>query len=776
MSADAGNEGDVPRVVAPPAIAPGDEDALLRSVALQNAQAILLARQRAEQDLRAAKTELETKTEELARSVSALRATLEATTDGILVTDDDRRVTGFNRRYVEMWGVPETLMAAGDRFAIVDACLPQLKDPDGFVRRIREIDATSPDESFDTIELADGRVYERYSRIQFVENRRVGRVWSFRDATERLRTERKLIDEARNLELLNRTGAAIAGELDLARVLQIITDAATELSGAEFGAFFYNVTEANGDAYMLYTLSGAPREAFERLGHPRATEIFGPTFRGEGTIRIDDVLTDPRYGRMPPHYGMPKGHLPVRSYLAVPVISRDANVLGGLFFAHSRTGVFTERSERLVAGIAGQAAVAIDNARLYDAAHRAAREREHLLEAERAARASAERMSSLKDDFLATLSHELRTPLSAILGWSQVLRLKSAGPAEIGEGLQTIERNARIQIQLIEDLLDMSRITSGKLRLDVQPVEPATFVESAMATVRPAADAKGVRLEAILDPSAGPISGDPNRLQQVVWNLLSNAIKFTPKGGKVQVRLERVNSHIEITVADTGAGIRAEFLPHVFERFRQADSSMTRTHGGLGLGLSIVKHLVEMHGGTARVSSPGEDQGATFVIELPLTVVHSREYRDGRAHPSSLATSSSDFTLSDLSRIKVLVVDDEPDARQLIKRLLDECGASVVTAADAAAALALIERERPDILVSDVGMPGANGYELLSQVRSLGPARGGNVPAIALTAFARSEDRTRALRAGFLAHVAKPVEPSELVATVASVVGRTGPA
>ncbi|MCA1560986.1 MAG: GAF domain-containing sensor histidine kinase, partial [Acidobacteria bacterium] len=307
------------------------------------------------------------------------------------------------------------------------------------------------------------------------------------------------------------------------------------MSGAQFGAFFYNTTDEKGDAFLLYTLSGAPREAFEKFEKPRATLLLSPTFRGEGPIRCDDVVKDPRYGTMELHDGMPNGHLPVRSYMAVPVRSRSGEVIGGLFFGHSKPNAFTARAERLIVGVAAQAGIAIDNARLYEAAQQAADERKSLLESERAARSEAERMSEVKDAFLATLSHELRTPLNAILGWSQILRSAPKDRADLLKGLDTIERNARVQTQLIEDLLDMSRITSGKLRLDIQPIQPASFIEAAVETVKPAADAKGIRLEAFLDPSAGPISADPGRLQQVVWNLLSNAIKFTPKDGKVQI-------------------------------------------------------------------------------------------------------------------------------------------------------------------------------------------------------------------------------------------------
>jgi CheY-like chemotaxis protein len=329
-----------------------------------------------------------------------------------------------------------------------------------------------------------------------------------------------------------------------------------------------------------------------------------------------------------------------------------------------------------------------------------------------------------------------------------------------------------MQAQLIEDLLDMSRITSGKLRLDIQPVDPVTFVEAALETVRPAAEAKSIRLEKYLEAATGPVSGDPHRLQQVVWNLLSNAIKFTPHGGIVRIRLRRDTSHVELTVEDSGIGIRPEFLPYVFERFRQADATTTRMFGGLGLGLSIVRRLVELHGGTVRAMSRGEGEGSTFAVRFPV----ERAYASPRSRPAKpeAAPATFDFEHADLAGLKVLVVEDEPDARDLARRVLSECHANVLTASTAAEAIIAVETERPDVIVSDIGMPDVDGYELLRRIRALGPERGGRAPAIALTAFARTEDRMRALRAGFLVHVAKPVEPSELVATVASVAGRTG--
>jgi PAS domain S-box-containing protein len=399
--------------------------------------------------------------------------------------------------------------------------------------------------------------------------------------------------------------------------------------------------------------------------------------------------------------------------------------------------------------------------------------RKQAQDGERAARAEAERMSELKDEFLATLSHELRTPLGAILGWAQVIAARPMEGEELLRAVQVIERNARAQTRLIEDLLDMSRITSGKVRLDVQPVEPAAFIEAALETVRPGADAKRIRLEHVLDPKAGPISGDPGRLQQVIWNLLSNAIKFTPAGGKVQVVLARVNSHIEISISDSGIGIRPEFLPHVFDRFRQADGSTTRRHGGLGLGLAIAKHLVELHGGSLKAHSPGESRGATFIVDLPLTAVHRAQPAPERAHPGSAAQAPPPAALPDLRGLIVLAVDDHPDARDLLKRVLEDAGARVLTAASVQEALALVQQEKPHVLVSDIGLPEADGYDLIRELRALGPGRG-DIPAIALTAFARSEDRTKVLRAGFRMHVAKPVEPSELCVAVANVTGRTG--
>ena len=873
------------------------------------------------------------------------------------------------------------------------------------------------------------------------------------------RSQDNLREQNEIIETINRVGQTLSAELDLKNLVQVLTDAATELTGARFGSFFYNVTDTRGESYMLYTLSGVPIEHFAHFPMPRATDLFGPTFRGEGVIRIADVKQDPRYGKNSPYYGIPPGHLPVVSYLAIPVSSRSGEVLGGLFFGHPEPGVFDERHESIVVGLAAQAAIAIDNARLFEIVQREraqaraseqryrflaeqvpqivwtaepdgytdyfnrrwyeytgltseetkgwgwqavlhpddlqtcleqwtrslktgedyqveyrfrrasdgdyrwhlgravplhdeegaiikwfgtctdiddqkrseeslrflaeasaalassldyettlklmaqlsvpriadycvvdiideqgqierlalahidpkkvelmqelsrrypvdasrpdplttvlksgqsalvseitdsllalmARDEEHLriarelkprsfmvvplvargrtfgaitfVSAEsghrydeddlalaedlarRAAQAidnarlykESQEASRLKDDFLATVSHELRTPLNAILGWSRMLRTNRFDAETASQALETIERNAKSQAQLIEDLLDVSRIITGKLRLDIRPVEPVSVINAAIDAVRPAAEAKNVRLKTVLDPWAGIVSGDADRLQQILWNLLSNAIKFTPKDGSVQVRLERVDSHIEIVISDTGKGIRPEFLPFVFDRFRQADSTLTREHGGLGLGLSIVRHLVEMQGGTVRADSAGENLGATFTVKLPLRVIHQEPEI---IQPERVESSVADVAFNcppELEGMRVLIVDDEEDARRLLLLVLEQCKAGVRACASVSEALAEVEEWEPDVIVSDIEMPGEDGYTFIRKLRAMEAERGGRIPAIALTAHARTEDRMRALSSGYQMHVPKPVEPAELAVVIASLTGR----
>ena len=398
--------------------------------------------------------------------------------------------------------------------------------------------------------------------------------------------------------------------------------------------------------------------------------------------------------------------------------------------------------------------------------------RSRLLSSEKLARSEAERANRLKDEFLATISHELRNPLNAIMGWAHMLRLGKLTQANTERAVETIYRNAKSQAQLVADLLDVSRIISGKLRLDVRTVDLIYIVNAAMDSIRPAAEAKGIRLQTMLDPAAGPISGDADRLQQIVWNLLSNAVKFTPKGGRIQVKVARIDSHVEVVVSDSGVGISKDFLPFVFDRFRQENASSTRIHGGLGLGLSIVRQLVDLHGGSVSVQSEGEGKGSTFTVTLPFVGVINNQKDPEPVHPAHGEEVISFEGLPSLQGLKVLVVDDEADTRELIREVLKECGSEVIMSRSVEEALEALEQYKPDILISDLGMPDEDGYSLISKIRALPAERGGEIPAAALTAYARAEDRMRVLRSGFQFHLPKPVDSAELVTVVASLAGR----
>ena len=700
-------------------------------------------------------------------------AIVENSDDAIISKDLDGIIQSWNpgaeRLYgyttEEAVGQPVTMLIPADR-------------SDEEPRILERIRAGERIDHYETVRRhKDGTLIEvslTVSPVRDAGGRIVGASKIARDITARKRAEVELREQAEVIDTVNRLGQTLSGELDLHRLVQAVTDAATGLTGAHFGSFFYNVLNEEGGSYMLYTMSGVPLEAFAHFPMPRATDLFGPTFRGEGTILIGDVRKDPRYGNNSPYYGMPEGHLPVVSYMAVPVISRTGEVYGGLFFGDPKEGVFDEHMARIVEGLAAQAAVAIDNVRLFEALERARAQAEASAADKERLYREAREANRLKDEFLATVSHELRTPLTSILGWAHMLRTGQFDGKSAANAFETIERNARAQAQLIEDLLDVSRIITGKLRIDVRPIDPNSFIEAAVEAVRPAAEAKGVRVQKVIDTGLVSVSGDPVRLQQVIWNLLSNAIKFTKRGGRIQVRLERVNSHVEIAVSDTGSGIAHDFLPHVFDRFRQADGTTTRHHGGLGLGLAIVRHLVELHGGSVRAESPGEGQGSTFTVLLPVAPVYSNDSAEERVHPAARETLPAFECPDRLDGLRVLVVDDEPDTREMLRAGLVHCGAEVSVAGSAEEALSEMGNSPPDVLISDIGMPDEDGYALIRKVRGLPAARGGNVPAIALTAYARTEDRLQALRAGYHMHVTKPVELTELAAVVSSLAKRGG--
>jgi PAS domain S-box-containing protein len=561
----------------------------------------------------------------------------------------------------------------------------------------------------------------------------LGYVGSVIDITERRAAEDAVREEVQIRETLARVGAALAAELDSDKLVQAVTDAATILTSAEYGAFFYNDVADGNEPYRVSASSGAPKEAFSGLGTTRAIELFAPAFGGEAVVRVGDVMSDTRgEGEAATVDGRP-----LRSGLAVPVVSRAGQ--GVLFFGHSRRGVFLPRHEQLAAGIASWAALALANARLYENAQEANRS---------------------KDAFLATLSHELRTPLNAMLGWSHMLR-SAVLPAETQRrGLEALERNARAQAQLVDDLLDVSRVAAGKLRIRADDVDLASVISSAADTVRPAAAAKALDLRVAVDPETQIIvTGDADRLRQVLWNLLSNAVKFTPRGGRIDVELRSIDGTAEVVVRDTGQGIDADFLREVFEPFRQADSTAARRHGGLGLGLAIVHHLTEAHGGTVVVDSPGAGQGAVFSIRLPIRSVERR----GDATPDRGKRQGTA-----LAGLHVLVVDDESDAREMLRTLLETEGASVVAVASAGEALDVLTRRSINVLLADIGLPEQDGYALIQAVRGLPPSEGGTIPAVAVTAYVSMRERDRALESGYGWHVAKPVDPDQLIAVVST--------
>ena len=440
--------------------------------------------------------------------------------------------------------------------------------------------------------------------------------------------------------------------------------------------------------------------------------------------------------------------------MTVPLRAGD-RTLGALTFVCAESGrTFGPDDLSLAKQFGNCAGLAVDNARLYR---------------------DAQQVNRIKDEFLATLSHELRTPLNAILGWSRLLRTGKLDEKGRSRALETIERNAQSQTQLIEDLLDVSRIISGKFRVDVRTVNLPAVIEAAIDSVRLAADARGIELRTRIGKAA-ELTGDPTRLQQVVWNLVSNAIKFTPRGGHVDVVLRQVESLVEIQVSDDGQGIPVEFLPFVFDRFRQADGTTTRAHNGLGLGLAIVRHLVEIHGGTVRAESGGEGHGAVFTVKLPISAVKLKSPPPQQPQPvEGLAPVQPEEELEKpppLHGVRVLVVDDETDARELVAMVLTEQGAGVTAVSSVPEALQAIERSKPDVLVSDIGMPSEDGYTLIRRVRAM-EKRVGHIPAAALTAYAGVHDRTRALLAGYTSHLPKPIEPTELAAVVANLAGRT---
>jgi signal transduction histidine kinase/response regulator RpfG family c-di-GMP phosphodiesterase len=546
------------------------------------------------------------------------------------------------------------------------------------------------------------------------------------------------------LQQLAGASMSINSALSVEKMLQVVTDAAREIIGAHQAITLFILDPGSHQrAPRTQAVSSFSDKYSSWRNKPLELDPIARTIvaqsRAATRLSAEELRQHPdwdvvRNVKLPPVVG---------GILAAPFTGRDGRNLGVIYLSDRLEGHFTHGDETILVQLAQMASIAIVNAFF-------AEERE---------------TNRIKDEFLSTLSHELRTPLNAILGWTQLLRMEPLAE-EVGRGVDVIERNARAQAKLIEDLLDVSRITTGKLGLIVKPLRLSKVIESALDAVKPLADAKQVKLIWTgINGTVDSLAGDADRLQQVVWNLLSNAIKFTPSGGFVEINVDRVDHQLRMRVADSGQGISPQFLPYVFERFRQADATSRRSHGGLGIGLAIVRHIVELHGGTVRAESPGESQGATLTVLIPCSPQVEQTESEDRASEQNGAGRDTRAGFPDLSHMRVLVVDDEPDARDVVRRSLEHCGASVRTADSVESALREMDCEQPDVLISDIAMPDRDGYELLRAVRAL--KGGSEIPALALTAHATEEDRARALAAGFLAHLAKPIYPSDLIDAVA---------
>jgi PAS domain S-box-containing protein len=655
-----------------------DTENLLRSSALQTASSILQARQRAEQELIQAKQALELKTKELAHSLSMMRATLESTTDGILVTDGDGKITGFNEKYVEMWRLPRELMDAQADRPLRKVASQQFNDPEGFIARIHEIEASSLPESFDVLEFADGRVFERYSKLQSVEDRSVGRVWSFRDITER-----------NQAEIIFQRLAAIVNSSDDAIVGKDLNSIVTSWNAGAERIFGYSASEMIGTSIMR--LIPPDHQGEEEL-------ILTRIRRGE---RVDPIETV-RVGK--------DGRLLDVSITVSPIKDSTGKVIGA-------SKVARDISERK-------------------------RAEERL----RAAKVSAERANQAKDDFMAVLSHELRTPLTPALAAASYLAEHEELPPNLREEVTAIRRNVQFEARLIDDLLDLTRITRGKLELHPETVDAHRLLHNALTIVHEDIVRKELEVATDLVAQDHHISADPIRIQQVFWNLLNNAVKFTPQRGKITIRTSNDGGRFVFEITDTGIGIEPEHQARIFRAFEQGEVSIIRQFGGLGLGLTISQTLLKLHGGTISVHSDGKNRGASFRVTLDVV--------QETTVPSIKATNG-DIAIA--RNLRLLLVDDHADTRRILSRLLGRCGHEVSSADCGQSALKLMETERFDALISDIGLPDSSGYELVREAKRRQPMQG-----IALSGFGMEEDVRRSLEAGFDYHLTKPVEFQEL--------------
>jgi len=694
--------------------------------------------------------------------------------DAIVGKDLDGIITAWNPAAERLFGFTEReaigrsirMIVPADRQSEEDEVLSRLRRGETIEHletvRVRK-DGTPIDVALtiSPIRDADGRVIGASKIARDIGERLRGEADRARlfAAEQAARTQAELA--ARRATLLSESSAAMSSSLDAATTLRTVSRLVVprfadwciiDLVARDNTLERVAVSAAGPDTEAL--LSELQRYAPDRNSpQPSAVAI-----RSRTTVSIPDVTEDTLVStaRDAKHLAIMRRLRP-RSALAVPMATRQ-RVIGAITLVRTTAGhVYDTADIAMAEELARRAALAVDNAALYSEADQA--------------REQAETANRAKDEFLAVLSHELRTPMNAVYGWARMLQMGQIDSATTPRALDAIVRNAHVQLQLIDDLLDVSRIISGKMRLDIRSVDIHRVLDAALDAVRPAAEAKGLRLQTLIDPNAGPLNGDPDRLQQVVWNLLMNAVKFTPRDGRIQLALQRVNSHLEIVVSDTGAGIRPDLLPVIFDRFKQGESGSTRTQGGLGIGLALVRHLVELHGGSVTAESEGEGKGATFRVELPL-VAALVPTKEERAHPTARQPMPA-YHGPSLRGLRVLVVDDDPDALDLIATILRRAEAETRLCSSAPQALAALRSWKPHVLVSDIEMPGEDGYSLIRKVRELGGPEGGQIPAVALTAYGRPEDRVRSLSAGFSMHVAKPVDPVELGVIVANLAGRS---
>ena len=572
----------------------------------------------------------------------------------------------------------------------------------------------------------------RWENGEFIHTRCVTR-----DITERKRAADVVREQAHRLEALNNIGKVLAAELDLKRLVQAVTDVATEVSGAAFGAFFYNVTHAKGDSYLLYTISGVPREAFSKFPQPRNTEVFAPTFAGTGVVRSDDITKDPRYGKNEPYRGQPRGHLPVRSYLAVPVVSRSGKVLGGLFFGHPESGVFTADSETIVTAIAAQAAIAMDNAYLYQAVQ------DQLAERTRAETALRE-VDQRKEQFLAMLAHELRNPLAPIQNGLQLLRYSQSDQEAMDRIQVMMERQITHLVRLVDDLLELSRISGGKIELRKELLELGPILTAALEMSRPSLETKRHKIRLELAALNAKVDGDPVRLAQVFSNLLTNAARFTSEGGEISLEARVSGDEIIVAVRDNGIGLSEAEIPRVFEMFWQAPVEPGQQRNGLGIGLALARNFTELHGGTIQARSEGRGRGATFEVRLPPATA-ARQSRD-----AALRGTSESFI-----RRRILVVDDNVDAAETLGALIRHLGHSVHIAHGGREGIAAAKTHSPDVMLLDLSMPDVDGFGVARALKK--DPTFADLKIVAVTGLGHKNDVTLTKRAGFDEHLVKPV-------------------